>query len=392
MSDSTPATDNPTHTRLRCHQSILLEFSRIAVQAKDMQRLFEIAGEQSARAIGVRHSKVLRYHKERAELVMLAGKGWDLSDTGEKAVLAIDMASPPGRSFQTKTPILIGDLSTDPDYRYHPLLRKHGIRSVLNVPIAVDGVVWGVLEVDSTECDVFDDDDSAFLQTMAFVLGLAIRQREVERERNKAREDVGARLVQADTLLQEQNHRVRNYFQMILSLISLRSQKALSEMQRAEYKEVMDRIAAISLAHDLLTVESGQTTVAVAAYLGALCDNLEHSLEEGPKFARELAEIALPSDQIIPLGLILNELLTNCIKYAGINRPERLIAIRLIVNPATQEATLTVQDNGPGMGEKREGSKGLRFVNLMTQQLSGRFDIDSTPKGTKVSVTFPLFD
>lgn len=392
MSDPTSPTENATQDRLRCHQAILLEFARVAAQAKNIQRLLEIAAEQSARAIGVGHSKVLRYHKERAELVMLAGKGWDLSNTGEASVLAIDMASPPGRAFQTKAPVRIDDLSADPDYRYHPLLKKHGILSVLNVPVAVDGVVWGVLEVDSTRRGIFDRDDTAFLQTMAYILALAIRERTAERERNKAREDVSARLVQVDTLMQEQKHRVHNYFQMILSLISLRSLKASSAAQRAEYREVMDRIAAISLAHDLLTVEHGETTVEAATYLGALCENLERAMDEGPKIVRELENRGLRSDQIVPLGLILNELLTNCIKYAGIDRPNRLIAVRFTINPDTQEATLVVEDNGPGMGERREGSKGLSFVDMLSQQLSGRFAIDSSAAGTKVSVTFPLFN
>lgn len=392
MSNPPPAAEDATLTRLRCHHSILLEFARIAAQAKDMQRLFDIAAEQAARAIGVRHTKVLRYQKERAELVMLSGKGWDLRDTGEASVLAIDMASPPGRAFQIRAPVRIGDVSTNPEYRYHPLLKKHGIRSVLNVPVAVDGVVWGVLEVDSTECDSFDEDDEGFLHTMAFILALAIRQRDAERERNRAREDVSARLVQADTMLQEQNHRVRNYFQMILSLISLRSLKAPDEAQRVEFKEVMDRVAAISLAHDLLSVESGESTAEVAAYLAALCENLERSQDNGPKIARELENRPMRSDHIVPLGLILNELLTNCIKYVGASQREPLVAVRFQVNPATQEATLTVQDNGPGMGEKRKGSKGFSFVNMLTQQLSGRLEIDSSTAGTKVSVTFPLFD
>lgn len=380
------------NARLRQHQAILLEFARVATQARNMERLFDIAAEQSARAIGVRHSKVLRYQKEKAELAMLAGKGWDVSDTGELAVLAIDMGSPPGRAFQTKGPVLIGNLADSTEYRYHPLLKKHGILSVLNVPVAVDGIVWGVLEVDSTEQDAFNDDDTAFLQTMAFILALAIQHRIATKKKNKAREKASARQVQADVMLQEQNHRVRNYFQMILSLISLRSLRASSQELRGEYKEVMERIAAIGLAHDLLTVQSGESVVEVGAYLSALCDNLERSLGEGPKIAREFEKRSLGADRIVPLGLILNELLTNCIKYAGIDRPNRQIAVRFIVNPENQEATLTVQDNGPGMGERRKGSKGLTFVSTMAEQLSGRMDVETSSAGTKVCVMFPLFD
>jgi two-component sensor histidine kinase len=378
--------------RLRQHQVILLEFARVAAQARDMARLLEIAAEQAARAIGVRHSKVLRYVKERAELVLLAGKGWEVTDTAEMAVLAIDMGAPPGRAFQINAPVLLGNLPADAEFHYHPLLKKHGILSVLNVPVAVNGVVWGVLEVDSTEQDAFSDDDAAFLHTMGFILALAIQHREIEQQKNKAKEEVNARLVQADVMLQEQNHRVRNYFQMIMSLLSLRSLRARSEEQRAEYKEVMERVAAIGLAHDLLMVQGGDSVVEISAYLGALCDNMERSLGEGPKVAREFEMRNLRADRIVPIGLILNELLTNCIKYAAIERPDRMIAVRFSVNAVNQEAKLTVHDNGPGMGERRAGSKGLSFVSMLAEQLSGRMEIESSSAGTRVFVSFPLFD
>lgn len=378
--------------RLRQHQTILLEYARIAAQARDMPRLFDITAEQAARAVGVRHSKVLQYRKESAQLIMLAGRGWELSDTGEAAVLAIDMTSPPGRAYQTNAALQLGNLADDPDFRYHPLLQKHNILSVINVPVAVDGVVWGVLEVDSTEQDAFTEDDVAFLHTMGFILALAILHREATQKKNKAREDANARLVQADVMLQEQNHRVKNYFQMILSLLSLRSIRSATEAQRAEYKEVMERIAAIGLAHDLLTVTEGDSAVDVRAYLTALCDNMERTLGEGPKVARHLENFQLRGDRAVPLGLILNELLTNAIKYAGIDRPDRQITVRFSINPENREATLTVQDNGPGMGEKRAGSKGLAFVEMLAEQLSGRMDFDTSSAGTKVCVMFPLFD
>ena len=57
--------------------------------------------------------------------------------------------------------------------------------------------------------------------------------------------------------MQEQNHRVRNYFQMILSILASRSRRAANEQSRTELEEVMERVTAVGLAHDLLTVESG---------------------------------------------------------------------------------------------------------------------------------------
>ena len=192
--------------------------------------------------------------------------------------------------------------------------------------------------------------------------------------------------------MQEQNHRVRNYFQMILSILASRSRRAANEQSRTELEEVMERVTAVGLAHDLLTVERGQSVVNAATYLDALCLGIERGLSDGLRIERDLEPIQLRPDRAVPLGLVLNELVTNCIKYAAKDRTDAFIKLQFRADIGTTEALLRVQDNGPGMGEPRQGSMGLRLVRSLASQLSGRVEVDSSASGTCVTMIFPLIE
>lgn len=393
MPQTQPSKDDLHRTleRVRHHQSILLDFARVSAEATNLQRLLDLACQHVARATGVQHSKVMQYRSEKGDLLMVAGKGWQPGIVGHSR-LGADMMSPPGRAYQTRDSVCVGDVRDDPNYRYASLLKDHGIISVLNAPIAIDGVVWGVLEVDSTAPDAFDEDDQRFMLACALTLALGIRHRQGQADQERNAEEMGRRLLQAETYMREQNHRVRNYFQMILALLGSRSIKAANEQTRVEYKEVMERVTAIGLAHDLLTVESGQSVVNAATYLDALCSGIERAMGDELTIERDLEPLQLRPDRAVPLGLVLNELVTNCLKYAVKDRPDAVIRVRFRSDLGTEEAMLVLQDNGPGMGDQRPGSMGLRLVRSLAGQLSGRVNVDSSTSGTTVSMTFPLVE
>lgn len=245
----------------------------------------------------------------------------------------------------------------------------------------------------STEPDRFDHDDLQFLLGFALTLALAIRNRQAQADRERNAEELGRRIAQADTLLSEQNHRTRNYFQMILAILANRSRKAANQQMRGEFDAIMDRVTAVALAHDQLTFRDGpQTHVDAATYLEALCLGLERTAEGELKIDRDLETMELRADRAVPLGLILNELLTNALKYAAKGRADALVKVRLATPNGREEARLEVCDNGPGFGEGREGGLGLKLINTLASQLSARVAIDSSPKGATITIDFPLVE
>ena len=383
-----PQDDRDPGTRLREHERIVLDFARMAAETSNLQRLLEIGCQHMARATGVHHAKILRYRNDSADLRIITGQGWE-PGTVDHALLAFDMASPAGRCYQTRTVVRVGNLAKSAEYRYDDVLKKHGILSLLNAPIAIDGVVWGIVEVDSTEADAFDEDDERFLEAFGLLVALAVRNDQQKRQHERDSEELGRRIALADTLIDEQNHRIRNYFQVILSILARRSSRTSDERVRMEIQEVMERVTAVALAHDLLRVEGGHRTVNAATYLDALCAGLERTMSGAVRIARDLEAMQMRPDRAVPLGLAANELLTNCFKHALKGKTEGRISLSLQTEIGTGDIMLTVKDNGPGMGEMRPDSQGLKLINALANQLSGRVEIDSSKAGTTVFLKFP---
>ena len=107
-----------------------------------------------------------------------------------------------------------------------------------------------------------------------------------------------------------------------------------------------------------------------------------------PDHRHEFDATTIPLDHAVPIGLILNELVTNSVKYA-FDEEGGVINVTLRVNEALGEAELCVSDNGRGMGPARSGSLGLRLVDSLSRQLGGRLTTPDSPKGTTTVLTFP---
>ena len=324
MPNQTSKTDlNRTLDKVRRHQLILLDLAAgFSLKRRSLSACSTCACRRAAgpRAVDAREGAAIR--SEKGDLLVIAGTGWKPGVVGH-ARLGADMLSPPGRAYQTRDCIAIGNIKDDPAFRYSPLLRDHGIVSLLNAPIAIEGVVWGVMELDSTEPNAFDEDDQHFLTAFAIILGLAVRHRQAQARSAMPRRWDDGLFRPTPTCASRTIARVRNYFQMILSILGSRSRRAANEQARTELDEVMDRVTAVELAHDLLTIESGQSVVDAATYLDALCLGFERTLGEELRIERDLEPILLRPDRAVPLGLVLNELVTNCIKYAVKDRASR---------------------------------------------------------------------
>src|SRR4051794_21054806 len=111
--------------RLRSHQEVLVDFGRVAGEATDLQGLLDIACQHASRATDVAHTKVMQYRSDKADLLIVAGKGWHPGVIGHQR-LGTDMLSPPGRAYQTRQAVTISDITSDPNFRYSEFLKAHG--------------------------------------------------------------------------------------------------------------------------------------------------------------------------------------------------------------------------------------------------------------------------
>jgi PAS domain S-box-containing protein len=210
-------------------------------------------------------------------------------------------------------------------------------------------------------------------------------RRRLEHEHAAAHERIAA-------LLQELGHRIKNSLQIIVSMVSLEARNHKSIEGKAALERVSHRIAALGRLYSMLEETNSVEEVNAAIYLEALCRDLIESVQKevGTSIAlkTDIESEPLPVDRAIPLGLIVNELITNAVKYAFPSKTRGTVVVTLKRIPG--ELRLMVSDDGKGVDPQRADSGlGGRLVEAFARQLGGRVERESGNKGTIVRLTLP---
>lgn len=194
-------------------------------------------------------------------------------------------------------------------------------------------------------------------------------------------------------LMLELHHRVKNNLQMITSLLESQTANLEAEALLAVQKS-QHRVQAIALIHQKLYRREETTTVPMSVYLNEIASYLHDSFLNGENivFSLDLEPIELDADQAIPIGLIVNETVTNSIKYAFPDHRRGLIGITMKrISP--EWIALIISDNGVGIAQNiwlDEGdSLGFNLIRGLSKSLHGDLNIYSEA-GTTIEVVFPL--
>ncbi|SHL24121.1 Two-component sensor histidine kinase, contains HisKA and HATPase domains [Chitinophaga jiangningensis] len=218
---------------------------------------------------------------------------------------------------------------------------------------------------------------------------LEVQQTKIESKNTSLQQLLGEK----EWLLKELHHRVKNNLHMVMSLLESQSAFQHNEDAVQAITQSRDRVYAMSLIHQKLYQTDNVSTVDVAEYLRELVAHLKDSFDNCSKirFDLQTERIEIDISQAVPLGLILNEAITNCIKYAfPAARKDNVILIRMAY-AADGQVQLLVADNGIGLpadfNSKRRGSLGMRLMQGLTDDLNGIFTV-SSENGTTVTVAF----
>ncbi|HEY2750989.1 sensor histidine kinase [Phenylobacterium sp.] len=364
---------------------MLIDLATYASGGSDLKAFMDYVVTHVSAALEIDHVKVLRYRSDRNDLLLEAGIGWAPGVVGS-AAFATDMASPVGRAFQTGQPVKIDDFSTAPDFRASEVLRTHGIVSLLNVPVSIDGAVWGVIEVDSTVLRGFTADTLQFMHAVAALVGMAIRRMQDMASGETLATDRTRELLKRDLMLREMQHRVKNNFQVILGMVQLRKPSLPVQAGRDAMDQIANGIMAMSLAHDQLSPSRSGEMLELGAYLKALTAAFVATME---RILIEVKsdEVNVTIEQALPLGLIVNELITNSIKHAF--GPDGG-AIRVELHAPSRQgfATLIVADNGRGLGQARTDGSGLKLIDALAAQARAELIRSDAGKGTSTQLRF----
>ncbi|MBF0319658.1 MAG: PAS domain S-box protein [Nitrospirae bacterium] len=221
-------------------------------------------------------------------------------------------------------------------------------------------------------------------------------QLQIELSRRNIIEDrMGTTLKDLNMLLKEVHHRVKNNLQIISSLISLQSEAITDRYLLGIFKDTQTRIRAMALIHDKLYKSTNMSRLNFAEYIQDLLAELYATYEN---YINNVAlkvdidpDLDIDIDIAIPCGLIINELITNSIKYAFTGRNDGVIRVSFSRREDGKYA-FSVGDNGVGYPAetnfRTSKSLGLQLVNdLITRKLKGTIDIDTT-YGTKYDMEF----
>ncbi len=199
-------------------------------------------------------------------------------------------------------------------------------------------------------------------------------------------------LKEKEVLLKEVHHRVKNNLQVISSILNLQSSYVKDEQTLNILRESQNRIKSMSYIHESLYQTKNFSSINFSEYIVNLSNNLFHSYQIFDNFIElklEVDPVNLNLDQAIPCGLIVNELITNSLKYAFKGKTEGMIFIG--ISEKGKAITIRIEDNGLGLPKgfnyRKTETLGLQLVVTLVEQLDGKLELKSE-KGTKYLITF----
>jgi two-component sensor histidine kinase len=245
------------------------------------------------------------------------------------------------------------------------------------------------------------DVQGAFIPLLHVAADGALRQARLQKARDEAEAEVhasrdryAALAAEQEVLLREVNHRVGNSLQIIASLLHLQAASATQDDVKAALTNAMGRVAAVAQVHRRLYTSHDFKSVLLNQYLESLLDDLRRSAE-GNKMSRltlKAEPIEVDPDRAVAIGIIVNELVMNAVKYAY---PDGAGPIHVDVAADNDHILLSIADDGVGLNTKsdaksdpRSTGMGQRIVSAMAAKLEASVDRDPDHAGTRVVLRF----
>jgi two-component sensor histidine kinase len=241
---------------------------------------------------------------------------------------------------------------------------------------------------------VIKDVSEDFTSLLRSALEDALSRRRLERENQLAQEEIRRARDRAEAMLREVNHRVGNSLQLVSSFMSLQMRHVTDQGAKDALRESQARIEAVAHVHRRLYTSGDMSHVAMDEYLVGLMDELSKSIgpdEGSPKLTLDAEPLSVTTDQAVSIGVIVTELVTNAVKYAY--APGQGGEIRIHLRRENEHRVmLTVEDDGPGMGDGTPKGTGLgaKIISAMASGLRSAVEFDGAHKGVRARLSFDL--
>ena len=256
-------------------------------------------------------------------------------------------------------------------------VRRFGLRSYLGYPVAINEEPIGALCIVDTRPRGFGDTELHVISTLAKGI-------ELEERRRRANAEVRRLLEEKELLLRESHHRMKNDLSILRSLLSVQADAAADPGLSAGLEEAASRLAVMSRVYQRLSGSDQFRTIGLKPLLSEIVEDLRGTLlKGGGEVQIEAAELEIPGSMGTAVGIILNELVTNSVKYAA---PEEELRVCVGLTGDTEGVIrLQIWDNGvgfpPSVLQWRETGLGLNLVKALCRQYAGKLTLANSPGG-----------
>jgi len=294
-----------------------------------------------------------------------------------------------------------------PDMTGLEFLDQLGERSSADAPahavVMLTGLISERIAVDALQAGAQDYlvKDRITADSLRLAVDKATGKVRLIRALKQERDRLAASLAEKEVLLKEVHHRVKNNLQVIVSLLRLQANVIHDGRLADALRESQDRVESMALIHEQLYETTDLREVDLARHASLLITKLFNSYGVAPERIRcrvSIAPLPLPVDQAIPVGLILNELISNALKHAFPGERHGVLAVT--GGHGASGIFLEVRDDGIGfpreIDPQRPGSLGLEIVNILTRQLKGSVVLErlatqgaEASAGTAFRIVFP---
>ena len=383
----------------------------LTASSLDLQFVLETVTWEMASLLKVERCAIFEWELE-SDLVSRIAE-YDSQEPGENAV-SYNLADYPTRARALTEKFTWQLVANQPDLDPIELayMNKTGIKTLLFLPLVFQERIVGLIEVsDGRVPRSFSDREISLAQMLSTQIAGAIenarlfrRSQEEIARRLAAEEKVTTSLREKEVLLKEIHHRVKNNLQTVSSILNLQSRTLSDPAVQAVFRDSQARVRTMALIHEKLYRSEDLNRISFAEYGHSLASYLIRSYQIPSRRVYlnvDRTDVLLDIDTAVPCGLIINELVTNSLKYAFPSDPDspegRIDGTRdeiriTMVQLADQCLQLTVSDTGVGFPQdldfRETGSLGLRLVNTLVDQLEGTIEL-SYRDGACFEITFP---
>jgi two-component sensor histidine kinase len=364
-------------------QSLVLEFGAALLSNISLPQIWQDVALKLVEGSGAARSRVMRYRADADDLEVCAGAGW--SDDMVGSTMSAD-TTPAGRSFRTAMPVFVEDIMNDARFAPDEGLHGLGIVSLLDVPVKVGQAVYGSLEIDSNESSRFAPEDLPFMQAIAQLTGLALMRLRADADAAFAAKVAMANAAERALALRELRHRTVNNLQSIMATLNVEMRATNDPAVRQALQRVILRVSGIGKAEASLANAERGGSADLQIFLHGLCSAL--AMPPRVRMVTDLMSVRAERRAALPIGLIVNEAVTNSLKHAFPDQRGTIsVSLQAISN---MRARVSIRDDGVGLlGHWNPGS-GTEIMNALAHNFGATIMRSAgAGGGTTVTLEFP---